>query len=76
MEIDSIVPESDGPSKLVVPNPEDPYIADLLQVADNRIAELDREVRRLNDEKDITERKVKNFREQVKIKKGFFRVFF
>ncbi|XP_071126603.1 centrosomal protein of 135 kDa-like isoform X3 [Mytilus edulis] len=65
MEIDTIVPESDGPSRLVIPNPEDPYIADLLQVADNRIAELDREVRRLNDEKDITERKVKNFREQV-----------
>lgn len=65
MEIDTIVPEACGPSRLLVPNPEDPYIADLLQVADSRIAELDGEVRRLNDEKDIIERKVKNFREQV-----------
>lgn len=65
MEIDTIVPESDGPSRLIVPNPEDPYIADLLQVADNRIAELDREVRRLNDQKDVIERKVTTFREQV-----------
>ena len=65
MEIDTIVPEALGPSRLIVPNPEDPYIADLLQVADSRIAELDGEVRRLNDEKDIIERKVKNFREQV-----------
>jgi centrosomal protein CEP135 len=55
--------------RLIVPNPEDPYIADLLQVADSRIAELDGEVRRLNDEKDIIERKVKNFREQVSGKK-------
>jgi hypothetical protein len=40
MEIDTIVPEACGPSRLIVPNPEDPYIADLLQVADSRIAEL------------------------------------
>lgn len=35
MQIDQLVPPS-GVSAYPVPQPEDPYIADLLQVADNR----------------------------------------
>lgn len=65
MEIDTTVPPSDGPSKPVVPPPDDPYVADLLQVADSRISELEAQVRVVNDEKEVMDRKLKNFRQQV-----------
>ncbi|KAJ8298507.1 hypothetical protein KUTeg_025038 [Tegillarca granosa] len=65
MEIDTTVPPSDGPSKPVVPPPDDPYVADLLQVADSRISELEAQVRKVNDEKEVMDRKLKNFRQQV-----------
>ncbi|KAK3100318.1 hypothetical protein FSP39_018085 [Pinctada imbricata] len=53
MEIDTAVPPFEGPSRISVPPPDDPYVADLLQVADSRIAELevesrDEEIDRLN----------------------------
>ena len=66
MEIDSTVPPSDIISQPKSNLADDPYIADLLQVADSRIAELEKQVRDLNDEKEISERKLISFREQVR----------
>ncbi|XP_048589122.1 centrosomal protein of 135 kDa-like isoform X2 [Nematostella vectensis] len=44
---------------------QDPYVADLLSVADNRIEELEAKVLRLQDEKDAGERRNKTLRKQV-----------
>ncbi|XP_067662962.1 centrosomal protein of 135 kDa-like isoform X1 [Haliotis asinina] len=64
MEIDLTVPSAEH-SGFNVPPPDDPYVADLLQVADTRIANLEEEVRTLQDEKDVMDRKIKTFRQQV-----------
>nr|XP_048271290.1 centrosomal protein of 135 kDa isoform X2 [Myodes glareolus] len=48
MQIDEPAPPSEV-SSYPVPQPEDPYIADLLQVADNRIQELQEEVHQLQE---------------------------
>ncbi|KAG7316732.1 hypothetical protein KOW79_020273 [Hemibagrus wyckioides] len=44
MQIDELLPASRGISSSVAAQPDDPYVADLLQVADNRIQELQQEV--------------------------------
>ncbi|XP_072538741.1 centrosomal protein of 135 kDa isoform X1 [Salminus brasiliensis] len=44
MQIDDLLPPSLGPTPPAVSQPDDPYIADLLQVADDRIQELQQEV--------------------------------
>uniref|UniRef100_A0AAR2JIC6 Centrosomal protein 135 n=1 Tax=Pygocentrus nattereri TaxID=42514 RepID=A0AAR2JIC6_PYGNA len=44
MQIDELLPPSLGPTPPAVAQPDDPYIADLLQVADDRIQELQQEV--------------------------------
>lgn len=67
MEIDTTVPETYISSKFCVPPPDDPYVADLLQVADTKIAQLEAEVSQLEDEKEILDRKLKNFRQQVSL---------
>ena len=72
MEIDSTVPPADLTSQPKPNLAEDPYIADLLQVADSRIAELENQVRDLSDEKDISDRKLVSFREQVSQYPVFF----
>ncbi|CAL1543301.1 unnamed protein product [Lymnaea stagnalis] len=64
MEIDQTVPESDS-FGFRVPPPDDPYVADLLQVADARIAELEAAVQSAADQKDVTDRKLQGFREQL-----------
>uniref|UniRef100_A0A8D0KSH3 Centrosomal protein of 135 kDa n=1 Tax=Strix occidentalis caurina TaxID=311401 RepID=A0A8D0KSH3_STROC len=64
MQIDQPVPPS-GVSAYPVPQPEDPYIADLLQVADNRIHELQSEVTELKEKLEISERGMKNYSKQV-----------
>nr|XP_006013453.1 PREDICTED: centrosomal protein of 135 kDa-like [Latimeria chalumnae]XP_014339320.1 PREDICTED: centrosomal protein of 135 kDa-like [Latimeria chalumnae] len=64
MQIDQPVPPS-GISSIPVPQPDDPYIADLLQVADNRIQELQQDVARLKDELERSERGIKNLNKQV-----------
>uniref|UniRef100_A0A8C9V5G9 Centrosomal protein 135 n=1 Tax=Scleropages formosus TaxID=113540 RepID=A0A8C9V5G9_SCLFO len=51
MQIDELLPPSSGPSA-VVSQPDDPYIADLLQVADDRIHELQQDLTRLKLELD------------------------
>uniref|UniRef100_A0A8C3V7H0 Centrosomal protein 135 n=1 Tax=Catharus ustulatus TaxID=91951 RepID=A0A8C3V7H0_CATUS len=67
MQIDQLVPPS-GVSAYPVPQPEDPYIADLLQVADNRIQELQSEVRELQEKLETSERGIKNYSKQVEIR--------
>ena len=71
MEIDSTVPPADLTSQPKPNLAEDPYIADLLQVADSRIAELEKQVGDLSDEKDISDRKLTSFRQQVRRTKHF-----
>ncbi|OWF52870.1 centrosomal protein of 135 kDa-like isoform X1 [Mizuhopecten yessoensis] len=65
MEIDTAVPEFDGPSRPLTLPTDDPYVADLLQVADTRILELERQLSIFRDEKEVIDRKLKNFRQQV-----------
>ncbi|NWW45933.1 CP135 protein, partial [Pedionomus torquatus] len=67
MQIDQPVPPS-GVSAYPVPQPEDPYIADLLQVADNRIHELQSEVTELQEKLEISEREMKNYSKQVELR--------
>ncbi|KFQ49339.1 Centrosomal protein of 135 kDa, partial [Pelecanus crispus] len=67
MQIDQPVPPS-GVSAYPVPQPEDPYIADLLQVADNRIHELQSEVKELQEKLEISERGMKNYSKQVELR--------
>ncbi|NXT45092.1 CP135 protein, partial [Pelecanoides urinatrix] len=67
MQIDQPVPPS-GVSAYPVPQPEDPYIADLLQVADNRIHELQSEVTELQEKLEISERGMKNYSKQVELR--------
>ncbi|NXH51541.1 CP135 protein, partial [Rhabdornis inornatus] len=67
MQIDQLVPPS-GVSAYPVPQPEDPYIADLLQVADNRIQELQSEVTELQEKLETSERGIKNYSKQVEIR--------
>ncbi|XP_025942215.1 centrosomal protein of 135 kDa isoform X4 [Apteryx rowi] len=67
MQIDQPVPPS-GVRAYPVPQPEDPYIADLLQVADNRIHELQSEVTELQEKLEISERGMKNYSKQVELR--------
>ena len=67
MEIDSTIPPAEPNFQPRANLAEDPYIADLLQVADSRIAELERQVADLSDEKEISDRKLTTFRQQVGI---------
>lgn len=67
MEIDCTVPPADN--YLAKPRlADDPYVADLLQVADSRIAELEGLVNELTDKNEISDRKLISFREQVSMK--------
>ncbi|NWS12848.1 CP135 protein, partial [Pachyramphus minor] len=67
MQIDQLVPPS-SVSAYPVPQPEDPYIADLLQVADNRIHELQSEVTELQEKLEISECGMKNYSKQVELR--------
>uniref|UniRef100_A0A8C2TGX2 Centrosomal protein 135 n=1 Tax=Coturnix japonica TaxID=93934 RepID=A0A8C2TGX2_COTJA len=67
MQIDQPVPPS-AVSAYPVPQPEDPYVADLLQVADNRIQELQSEVTRLQEKLEISENGKKNYSKQVELR--------
>ncbi|XP_017600126.1 PREDICTED: centrosomal protein of 135 kDa isoform X3 [Corvus brachyrhynchos] len=67
MQIDQLVPPS-SVSAYPVPQPEDPYIADLLQVADNRIQELQSEVAELQEKLETSECGMKNYSKQVEIR--------
>ena len=66
MEIDMTVPETDNSDTPRLNLADDPYVADLLQVADSRIAEVEKDMQAFKDEKDVMERKLKNFKQQVR----------
>ncbi|XP_006868136.1 PREDICTED: centrosomal protein of 135 kDa [Chrysochloris asiatica] len=67
MQIDEPVPPSDVTS-YPVPQPDDPYIADLLQVADNRIQELHQEVCQLQEKLAVMENGVKDYNKQIELR--------
>ena len=68
MEIDSTVPPSESGSCICQQcrcQAEDPYVADMLKVADDSIALLCKQVHDLTNEKQGSEGKVKSLRKQV-----------
>lgn len=67
MQIDQPIPPS-GISGHPVPQPEDPYVADLLQVADDRIRELQQDVTSLQEKLESSDRAVKHLTHQVELR--------
>lgn len=67
MQIDEPAPPSEV-SSYPVPQPEDPYIADLLQVADNRIQELQEEVHELQEKLALMENGVRGYSKQIELR--------
>ncbi|XP_056414343.1 centrosomal protein of 135 kDa [Hyla sarda] len=67
MQIDQPVPPS-GINGHPVPQPEDPYVADLLQVADDRIQELQQDVTTLQVKLETSDRAVKHLTHQVELR--------
>uniref|UniRef100_A0A2R8NBM9 Centrosomal protein 135 n=1 Tax=Callithrix jacchus TaxID=9483 RepID=A0A2R8NBM9_CALJA len=67
MQIDEPVPPSEV-SSYPVPQPDDPYIADLLQVADNRIQELQQEVHQLQEKLAVMESGVRDYSKQIELR--------
>ncbi|KAF7690133.1 hypothetical protein HF521_011937 [Silurus meridionalis] len=65
MQIDELLPASHGVSSPVVAQPDDPYIADLLLVADNRIQELQQEVTALKLDLERAQGGIKHLNAQV-----------
>ncbi|KAI5188307.1 hypothetical protein MUG91_G31n19 [Manis pentadactyla] len=67
MQIDEPVPPSEV-SSYPVPQPDDPYIADLLQVADNRIQELQQEVCQLQEKLAVMESGLRDYNKQIELR--------
>ncbi|XP_060004106.1 centrosomal protein of 135 kDa isoform X2 [Lagenorhynchus albirostris] len=67
MQIDEPVPPSEV-SCYPVPQPDDPYIADLLQVADNRIQELQQEVYQLQEKLAVMESGLRDYNKQIELR--------
>nr|XP_020043107.1 centrosomal protein of 135 kDa [Castor canadensis] len=67
MQIDEPAPPSEV-SSYPVPQPDDPYIADLLEVADNRIQELQQEVHQLQEKLAIMESGVRDYSKQIELR--------
>ncbi|XP_058578506.1 centrosomal protein of 135 kDa isoform X1 [Neofelis nebulosa] len=67
MQIDEPVPPSEV-SSYPVPQPDDPYIADLLQVADNRIQELQEEVHQLQEKLAMMESELRDYNQQIELR--------
>ncbi|VTJ68448.1 Hypothetical predicted protein [Marmota monax] len=67
MQIDEPVPPSEV-SGYPVPQPDDPYIADLLEVADNRIQELQQEVHHLQEKLAMMENGIKDYSKQIELR--------
>uniref|UniRef100_A0A673GJ44 Centrosomal protein 135 n=1 Tax=Sinocyclocheilus rhinocerous TaxID=307959 RepID=A0A673GJ44_9TELE len=65
MQIDELLPPSSGPIPPSVAQPDDPYIADLLQVADDRIQELQKEVAQLKLDLERAQAGIKHLNTQV-----------
>ncbi|XP_065113112.1 centrosomal protein of 135 kDa isoform X1 [Paramisgurnus dabryanus] len=64
MQIDELLPHC-GPTPPSVAQPDDPYIADLLQVADDRIQELQNEVAQLKLDLERAQAGIKHLNNQV-----------
>uniref|UniRef100_H2Z636 Centrosomal protein of 135 kDa n=1 Tax=Ciona savignyi TaxID=51511 RepID=H2Z636_CIOSA len=64
MQIDSTLPPP-STNAYISTQPDDPYIADLIQVADTKIAQLGDEVKKLEQSEEINVNKIKNLRKQV-----------
>uniref|UniRef100_A0A8D0Z912 Centrosomal protein 135 n=1 Tax=Sus scrofa TaxID=9823 RepID=A0A8D0Z912_PIG len=64
MQIDEPAPPSEV-SSYPVPQPRDPYVADLLQVADSRIHELQQEVYQLQEKLAMMESGLRDYNKQV-----------
>ncbi|XP_037018171.2 centrosomal protein of 135 kDa [Artibeus jamaicensis] len=67
MQIDEPAPPSEVTS-YPVPQPDDPYIADLLQVADNRIQELQQEVHQLQEKLAVMESGLRDYNKQIELR--------
>uniref|UniRef100_A0A8D0HJ81 Centrosomal protein 135 n=1 Tax=Sphenodon punctatus TaxID=8508 RepID=A0A8D0HJ81_SPHPU len=67
MQIDQPAPPS-GIICYPIPQPDEPYVADLLEVADNRIHELQLELSGLQEKLEIAEHGVKNYKQQVDLR--------
>ncbi|KAG1964387.1 testis-specific protein [Pimephales promelas] len=65
MQIDELLPPSGGFIPPSVAQPDDPYIADLLQVADDRIQELQKEVAQLKLDLERAHAGIKHLNTQV-----------
>ncbi|KAL1253641.1 hypothetical protein QQF64_015870 [Cirrhinus molitorella] len=65
MQIDELLPPSSGYIPPSVAQPDDPYIADLLQVADDRIQELQKEVAQLKLDLERAQAGIKHLNTQV-----------
>uniref|UniRef100_A0A671L5M4 Centrosomal protein 135 n=1 Tax=Sinocyclocheilus anshuiensis TaxID=1608454 RepID=A0A671L5M4_9TELE len=65
MQIDELLPPSSGSIPSSVAQPDDPYIADLLQVADDRIQELQKEVAQLKLDLKRAQAGIKHLNTQV-----------
>ena len=66
MDIDSTLPLSnDVNSKKVGNIPNDPYVADLLMMADSRNEELTHEIDKIHEKNEELERKCSNFKKEV-----------
>ncbi|XP_061096590.1 centrosomal protein of 135 kDa isoform X1 [Conger conger] len=69
MQIDDLIPPSCGPSHPAA-QPDDPYIADLLQVADNRIQELQQDLSQVSLELERAEGGISELNTQVADRDG------
>ncbi|KAM9331146.1 centrosomal protein of 135 kDa [Gastrophryne carolinensis] len=67
MQIDQPIPPS-GINSHPVPQPVDPYVADLLQVADDRIRELQQDVTSLQEKLGSSEKTVKHLSQKVELR--------
>ena len=68
LELNSSLPESPGPESPSKEPQSDPYMCDLLRVADNQIAELNRQVRNLEEASGASQRKSETLVKQVSLR--------
>ena len=66
MELDCPAPPSDPPTPRL-PHTDDPYIADLLKVADDNIAQVRQDKRVLEETIEGLQVKIDSFRKQVRV---------
>lgn len=63
--LDSTLPSSEMSTAPSIPSRDDPFVADLLRVADNRIAELEEALERTRDKSIALEGKMATYSRQV-----------